>query len=169
MESEAAMKSKLLLCLALVLSGIYTAFALAYFVQLKPAEMGLYPNILIRSKSDFNTGYRIFWVVILPQNNFPNANSQGSLEIYDQTNRLASCPIDGIILSDVQPKGWAGIYKTEHYMAMTNLFSKPLNGAKLFTFQVATNLLVTSVFTLLDRDDTSDTRWFYLIDFSNEK
>jgi hypothetical protein len=163
------MKPKLLLCLALVLSGIYTAFALAYFVQLKPAELGLYPNILIRSKLDFNTGYRNFWVVILPQKDFPNANSQGSLELYDQTNRLASCPIDGIILSDVQTKSWDGVNKTEQYMAMTNLFSKPLSGAKLFTFQVATNLLAASTFTLLDRDEPSDTRWFYLKDFSNEK
>jgi len=163
------MKPKLILCLALVLSGIYTAFALAYFVQLKPAEKRLYPNILIQSKLNFDTRYRNFWVVILPQNNFPNANSQSRLEICDRTNRLASCPIAGVILSDVQTKGWDGFNKTEHYMAMTNLFSKPLDGARLFTFQIATNLLEASVFTLWDRDDPSDTRWFYLKDFSNEK
>jgi hypothetical protein len=163
------MKPKLILCLALVLSGIYTAFALANFVRLKPDEMKLYPNILIQSKLDFNTRYQNFWVVILPHNNFPNVNSQSSLEIYDGTNRLASCPIDGIILTNVQTKGWGGMYKTKYYMAMTNRFSKPLNGAELFTFQIATNYLATSQFILVDRDDPSDTRWFYLKDFSNEK
>ena len=162
-------KNIIIICLALVLSGIYSAFALAYFVQLKPTEMGLYSNILIQSKLGIDTRYLIYWVALLPQKDFPNSSSRGSLEIHDQTNRLASCPIDGITLSDGKTKGWGSAYKAEYYRAMTNRFSRPLDGAKLFTFQVATNLLATSKFTLWDRDEPSESRWFYLKDFSDEK
>jgi len=55
------------------------------------------------------------------------------------------------------------------YVAMTNKFSKPLNGAKLFTFTLATNTLAESQFSLSDPYDPGYVLWFYLKDFPNEK
>ena len=159
------MKTKLILCIALVLSGIYTAFALAYSIQLKPTEMKQHPDILIRS-SELADGNRNYLVVLLPQPNFSISTLQGQLEIIDAGKHLASCSVEGITLSDVPASGSGGGYKNEYYRAMTNRFSRPLNGARVFKFQVATNLLALSTFNVGDWGGSS---WFYLKDFSDEK
>lgn len=162
------MKAKLILCLALILGGFYSAFALAYFVQLKPADMKLYPNIIIQSQQDGRR--RDFSVILLPQKNFPNSNTRGSLAIYDQTNHLGSlvdCEVNGIMLSYSLKPSWDNISENEYYMAMTNRLHRPLAGAKIFTFQVATNLLTASEFTLWDHGDESYS--FCLKDFSDGK
>jgi hypothetical protein len=130
------MKLKLILGLALVLSSV-SVFALAYSIQLKPATMSQHRDILIRSVLD--AGCHHYCVVLLPQTEFPISALKGNLEINDGTNRLASCPVDGITLSEVPAKGWGGMEKNEYYRAMTNLFKRPLNGARIFNFQVATN------------------------------
>jgi hypothetical protein len=44
-----------------------------------------------------------------------------------------------------------------------------LNGAKLFTFMLATNTLAESQFSLSDPYDPGYVLWFYLKDFPNEK
>ncbi len=157
--------------LALVLSSVYVAFAFAYSVQLKPAEMSQHPDTLIRSGLD--AGCRYYCVVLLPQTNFPISNLRGRLEIADGTNRIASCLVDGITLPDVPyvpATGWGTVEKHEFYRAMTNRFSRPLNGARIFNFEVATNLLADSKFSLGDSSGGSALiRWFYLKDFSDEK
>ncbi|HEY4414180.1 MAG TPA: hypothetical protein VGO57_00700 [Verrucomicrobiae bacterium] len=163
------MKIKRVLCFVFLLSGFYSAFAFAYFIQLKPADMKSYPNILIQSERDPNPYIRDFQVVLLPQRNFPNSSSQGILEIYDQTNRLAECAVDGILLSGSLKTGWNNMFENEYYMAMTNHFHRPLAGAKIFTFQVATNLLATSGFTLCGDDDVQVSYSFHLKDFSDDK
>jgi hypothetical protein len=160
------MKPKIVLCLTLVLSGIYTAYALAFSLQIKPGEP--HPDILIQS--GLTAGYCNFCVVLLPQTNFPISILQGDLEINDGTNRLASCPVNGIMLSDVFTKGWGGPEKNEYYRVMTNRLSRSLNGARIFNFQVATNLLVSSTFRVGDYGGGSSfSQWFYLKDFSDEK
>ena len=162
------MKSKLLLGLALVLSGGYTAFALAYIIQLKPAEMKQHSDILIRSA--LQAGCRNYCVVLLPRTEFQISALKGNLEINDGPNRLASCPVDGITLSEVSAKGWGSLEKNEYYRAMTNQFSRPLNGARVFNFQMATNLLAASTFNVGDfGGGSASSRWFYLKDFSDEK
>jgi len=161
------MKPKLLLGLALVLSSI-SVFALAYSIRLKPAAMSLHPDILIRS--GLAAGCRTYCVVLLPQTEFPISVLSGDLEINDGTNRLASCPVDGITLSEVSAKGWSGMEKNEYYRAMTNRFSRPLNGARIFNFQVAANLLAASTFRVGESSGGSaSSRWFYLKDYSEEK
>lgn len=160
-------KSKITPCLALVLSSV-SVFALAYSIQLKPAAMNQHPDILIRS--GLAAGCRNYCVVLLPQTEFPISVLKGDLEINDGTNRLASCPVDGITLSEVSAKGWSGMEKNEYYRAMTNRFSRPLNGARIFNFQVATNLLASSTFSVGESSGGSaSSRWFYLKDFSDEK
>jgi hypothetical protein len=161
------MKPKLLLGLALVLSGVYTAFALAYIIQLKPAEMKQHPDILIRSALQADS--RNYCVVLLPQPNFPISTLQCRLEVVDAGRHLASCPVDGITLSDVPASGWGGVFKNEYYRVMTNRFSRPLNGARVFTFEVATNLLALSTFNVGEFGEPSVSRWFYLGDFKDEK
>jgi hypothetical protein len=161
------MKPKLLLGLALVLSSV-SVFALAFSIQLKPAAMSQHPDILIRS--GLAAGCRNYCVVVLPQTEFPISALKGNLEINDGTNHLASCPVDGITLSEVSAKGWGSMEKNEYYRAMTNRFSRPLNGARAFNFQVATNLLADSTFSVGESSGGSaSSRWFYLKDFSDEK
>jgi hypothetical protein len=160
------MKPKLLLCLALVLSSVCTAFALAYAIQLKPAEMSQHPDILIRSA--LTAGDRNYLVVLLPRTNFPISRLQGRLEVKDADKHLASCCVVGITLSDALGSGFDA-YGYEFYKVMTNRFSRPLNGARVFTFEVATNLLVSSKFAVGDNNESTASRWFYLKDFSNEK
>lgn len=162
------MKSKLLLCLALGCFAVYSAFAYASFIQLKPGNMAGSDNVLVRSQEIGNT--RMFFVAVLPTKNFAVTNWQGTLTIYDGTNHLASSPVVGEILSSAYgQRGWDGAMNYEHYMAMTNRFSRPVDGAKVFSFSVATNLLSSSRFNLSDRRTPDDNRWFYLQDFCHEK
>jgi hypothetical protein len=154
---------------ALVLGGILSAFALLESVRLKPVEIRSYPNIAIRSWLDTNGGNQIYWIALSPDKNGQQTNWQGCLELYQRTNHLASCPVAGIVLSDACGKDWGAVTRREHYLAMTNKFSKPLNGATLYTFTVATNTLAESQFSLSDPYDPGLVLWFYLKDFQNEK
>jgi hypothetical protein len=164
------MNSKLLLCTALLVASVGSAFALAMFAQLTPANLG--SLALIKSKPVIGRDkFREYFVVLLPQkgNDLLPSNWTGNLELNDGTNRLASCNVDGVLLSDHPGKSWHGAMESERYWAMTNMFSRPLGGAKVFRFEVATNLLATSRFAMYDRDDSSYTVWFTLNDFGNER
>ncbi len=154
------MNPKPILCAALILSCLCTAFALAYSIQLKPdAPHG---GILIWSKS--NDGICSFNVVLLPETNSP---SQGWLELNNGTNRVAACPLEVALLSE-NPNGWGSMEKCEYYRAMTNRFSRPLNGARVFKFEVATNLLERSTFSIGESSGGSSfSQWFYLRDFAD--
>ena len=157
------MKPKLLLStLALVFAGTFSAFALLESIQLKPSKMQPFPSILIRSTLDWTAGHRIYWVLVLPGNIGVNTNLNGSLDVNEGTNRLASCPVAARILSNAPPKGWDTEFQAQYYHVMTNKFSRPLNGAKLFQFTVATNILGESTFSLYQDDFVL---WFNLQDF----
>ena len=162
------MKPKLLLGLALGCFAVYSAFAYASFIQLKPSNMLGNDNVLVRSQEIGNS--RMFFVALLPAKNFAVTNWQGTLRIYDGTNRLVSSVVAGEILSSAYRKHvWNSVMEYSHYVAMTNRFSRSLDGAKVFSFSVATNLLSASRFNLSDRRTPDDNRWFYLQDFTHEK
>lgn len=153
------MKGKFILGSAIVLSSICTAFALANSIQLKFNDAR--GDVLIWSKS--NDGICSFNVVFLSET---NPMTQGRLELKNGTNRMATCSVEGTLLSD-NPKGWGSMEKFECYKAMTNRFRRSLNGAKVFEFEVATNLLEKSTFSVGDSSGGSAfSRWFYLKDFA---
>ena len=160
-------KIKLIVGLAAVLGGVLSAFALMDFVQLKPEEMRLYPNIAMRSWLDTNGGNEMFWIALLPDKGGQSTNLQGYLELYERSNHLAECPVAGNVLSDVFGKGWGAGPRREYYMAMTNKFARPLNGTRLYTFTVATNTLAKSRFSLSDPANPDLVFWFYLKDFQS--
>ena len=158
-----------LLCAILLLGTVGSAFALALFVKLTPAHPD--PRVLIHSELEkWCENRRVFIVVLLPQkeNDLEPACWNGTLELKEGTNFLASCNVDGIMLSDTPIKGWRGAMESHVYNLMTNRFSRPLRGAKLFRFEVATNLLNYSGFALSDRDSPDYTLSFDLKDFSHE-
>jgi hypothetical protein len=159
------MKHKIILCLALVLSGT-TVFAFIASDQIKRGDP--HPGMLIRSGLD--SGSRCFWVIVLPQKNYSISFLKGELEINDGTNHLASCQVEGATMWDVPANSRGGLEQSEQYRAMTNWFSRPLNGARLFQFQVAKNLLASSTFSVGEYSmGTGSSTWFYLKDFSDEK
>jgi|GEM_PF-5929435 len=161
------MKSKLIPSLALGCFAVYSAFAYSVFIQIKPGNMMGSDNVLVRSQEAGNN--RLFFIAVLPVKNFAVTNWQGALEISDGTNHLVSCAVAGKILSSAYRKHeWNSAMEYEHYIAMTNRFSRSLDGAKVFRFSVATNLLSSSRFILSDRWMPDDNRWFYLQDFSRE-
>ena len=156
------MKNKLILSSAIVLGSIGTAIALAYSIQLKSNDA--HGGILIWSKS--NDSICSFDVVLLTET---NPLFQGRLELKNGTNLVATCSVEGTLLSDNPQKGWGRMEKLEYYKAMTNRFSRPLNGARVFKFDVATNLLERSTFTLGESSGGSSfSQWFYLKDFANQ-
>jgi hypothetical protein len=145
------MKPKIFFCLALVLSGI-SAFALVYSYQITPD--GQHPDIIIHSWSLPGDETRSYQVFVMPDTNNQNQFIEGRLELKDGDRLLASCPIAAlnIIKNPVNPIDRA-------YFRILKL---PV-GAKVFRFEVATNLLDSSIF-ILGHDDLS--KWFYLRDYA---
>jgi hypothetical protein len=143
-------KPKLILCLALVLSGIYTAFALAFSLQIKLGD--LHSGIRIQSSSGN------YQVVLLPSTNMIPEIYEGLLDVRDGNKQLAHCSVAGVMVT----KDILQSAKGEAYLKF------PI-GAKVFKFQVATNLLISSKFSIYHRDTgSSSSEWFYLKDFSDE-
>jgi hypothetical protein len=145
------MNPKIILCLALVLSGV-SVFALAYSLQIKPGDP--HPDIIIRSWSLPGDEMRSFQVFVMPDTNNQNQFFEGRLEVNATNNHIASCPIAAlnVTTNSLNP------IEREYF----RLFKLPA-GAKVFRFEVATNFLDSSKF-LLGYDDFSE--WFYLRDFA---
>jgi hypothetical protein len=144
------MKPKLLLCLALVLNGV-SAFSLAFSLQIKPGN----PHSDFRIQSSSGN----YQVVLLPSTNMLPEIHEGLLDVRDGDKPLASCSVAGVMVT----KDLLESAKGEAYLKF------PI-GAKVFKFQVATNLLVSSKFSIYSWDTgSSDEEWFYLKDFNNEK
>jgi hypothetical protein len=141
------MKPKLILCLALVLSGM-SDFAFAFSLQIKPGDP--HPDIVIHSWCLPSDEIRSYMVFVMPDTNYQNHVIGGRLELKDGDKRLASCPIAAL-----------NVIKNPLNPIDRQLFRliKPPVGAKVFRFEVATNLLNSSIF-LLGRDDGSS-NWFF--------
>jgi len=133
---------------------VSAAYAYLESIQLTPATLANVPGILIRSNLDTTHNHDIYWVAILP-GSATLTNLSGILSLRESTNvvPLVQCPIAARILT-IPPHSevWSNGIDREYYHALTNKFSRPLEGAKLFTFTVSTNLLTSSDFVLEDND-----------------
>jgi hypothetical protein len=138
------MKAKSILCLAVVLSGL-SVFALASSFQIRPGNP--HPDIRIQSRAG------IYQVVLLPTTNWVPEQLEGRLFLRDGDKQLASCPVAGVVVTKALIRSPLG-----------EAYRKLPVGAKVFGFEVATNLLASSTFSF-DYEGGSNDQWFYLKDF----
>lgn len=126
------MKSKLLLCLALVLSSGFTAFGVSTIIQVNPTNMASMPFVI--KVQDEGTS-KLFDVIVDPQGvagDGHGASLSAYLEVYDGTNQISS--------SDIK----AGKLPP----AMRNIKAPLAERGVLFEFVIATNYLEHSQFNI---------------------